>query len=118
MLRIDNGKEYINYAVRQLLERSGIVHETTAPYIPEQNGVAERANRTIVEMARTMMLDAQLPKQYWVEAASTAVHILNRCPTKAEPNKTPEEAWTEKRPNLKYLRIFGCNAMVHVPKQK
>lgn len=80
--------------------------------------MAERANRTIVEMARTMMLDAGLKKNYWAEAVSTAVYVLNRCPTKAIPDKTPEEAWSGKKPNLKYLRVFGCDALVHVPKQK
>lgn len=117
-INTDNGGEYINKNFRKLLEKSGVVHRTAVPYTPQQNGIAERANRTIVEMARTMLFDAGFSKEYWAEAVSTAVYILNRCPTKVVPGKTPEEEWSGIKPNLKHLKVFGCEAMVHVPKQK
>lgn len=102
-INTDNGKEYINKHFRQVLEESGVVHQTTIPYTPEQNGVAERVNRTIVEKARTMLLDANLPKEYWAEVASTAVYLANRSPTKIVPEKTPEEEWSGVKPGLKHL---------------
>lgn len=101
-----------------ILQEAGIRHELTVGYAPEQNGNAERMNRTIIEKARSMLFDAKLSKKYWAEAISTAAYLINRTPTRADKGKTPEEVWTGKTPNLKYLRIFGCKAMVHVSKQK
>lgn len=118
VIRTDNGKEYVNNRLKQILEKFGIVHQTTEPYTPEHNGVAERTNRTIVDMARTMLLEAKLPRKYWAEAVSTAVYLLNRCPTRALSNTVPEEIWTKTKPDLSHLRIFGCEAMVHIPKEK
>jgi len=117
-LRTDNGREYINTNFKNYLEKCGIVHQTTTPYTPEQNGVAERANRSIVEKARTMLLDANLNKKYWAEATNTATYLLNRSPTKTLKGRTPEEIWRGDMPNLKHLRVFGCEAMVHIPSQK
>ncbi len=71
------------------------MNEHAVPKTPEQNGVAERLNRTLVESARSMLLDANLSKSYWAEAISTAVYIRNRCPTKAVLRMTPFEAWHE-----------------------
>ncbi|XP_046472611.1 uncharacterized protein [Neodiprion pinetum] len=119
-LRTDNGKEYCNNELLSLLQKAGIQHQTTNPYTPEQNGVAERKNRTIVERARCMIFDAGLETQFRAEAVSTAAYIINRSPTRGlqDLRKTPEEVWSGNKPNLKHLRIFGCKAMVHVPKQK
>jgi len=76
-LRVDNGKEYINIHMKNYLSNRGIQLHTTAPYTPEQNGKAERDNRTIVESARTMIHAKQLPLFLWAEAVSTAIYILN-----------------------------------------
>src|SRR5205085_7829046 len=80
-----------------------------------QNGVSERKIRTVVERARTMLLEARLPERFWSEAIAAAVYILNRSPTKALTGKTPFEAWFGRRPNLSHLRRFGCDAYLHVP---
>jgi len=117
-VRSDNGKEYINKNFSTYLRTHGIRHQTTIPYTPEQNGVAERANRTIVEKARCLLGEANLDKKFWAEASATAVYLANRSPTKSLQFKTPEEMWTSKKPNLKHLRIFGCKAMAHIPTEK
>lgn len=115
ILRTDNGTEYVNKQMKLILTSSGIVHQTTVRYNPQQNGVSERANRTIVDKARTMLSEANLNKKYWAEAVNISVYLMNRSPTKAISGKTPYEAWYNRRPNLAHLRIFGCQAMAHVP---
>lgn len=117
-LRTDNGLEYINKNISDLLKSSGIIHQTTVPYTPQQNGVAERLNRTLVEKAKCMLLNAKLSKQYWAEAVQTAAYLLNRTPTKSLLYKTPEEMWSGIKPSVKHLHVFGCEAMVHLPKEK
>jgi transposase InsO family protein len=92
----------------------GIRHQTTVPYTPQQNGVVERVNRTAVEKARSMLLDAGLSKKYWAEAVNTAIYLKNRSPMSAVQDVTPEEAWREEKVNLK---IFGRKALMHVPKE-
>lgn len=118
ILRTDNGGEYCNRVLKNFLQGAGIQHQLTVPHTPQQNGVAERMNRTIVEKARCMLIDANMDKRFWAEAVSTAVYIINRSPTKCLTNKTPEEAWSKAKPNLNNLRVFGCKAMVHIPKCK
>ncbi|KAL0349434.1 UNVERIFIED_CONTAM: Retrovirus-related Pol polyprotein from transposon TNT 1-94 [Sesamum angustifolium] len=85
---------------------------------PQQNGVSERKNRTVMEMARSMLQEKHLPKAFWAEAVYTAVYLLNRCPTKAVQNMTPIEAWSGKKPSAKYLRVFGSIYYVHIPTEK
>jgi len=98
-------------------EKHGIKRELTVRRTPQQNGVAERKNRTIVEMARSMLQNKSLPKQFWAEAVNTAVYILNRSPTKAILNTTPYEAWFNRKPNVDHFRVFGCIAYSHIPKE-
>ena len=117
-LRTDNGGEYTSKRFEQYLKAEGIRHEKTIPKTPEQNGVSERLNRTLVEGARSMLLDAKLAKSYWAEAVNTAVYLKNRCPTKAVKGKTPYEAWYGKKPNIEHLRVFGCTAYAHIPKDE
>lgn len=118
ILRTDNGLEYVNRNFSNFLKNAGIIHQTTTPYTPEQNGTAERMNRTLIERAKCMMLNAKLPKVYWAEAIHTAAYIINRSPTKSLCYKTPEEMWTGQKPNVSHMRTFGCEAMVHLPKEK
>lgn len=118
MPRTDNGKEYCNAPFKALLQRFGILHQTTAPYTTEQNGVAERMNRTLVERSRCMLFDSQLCKKIWAEAVMTAAYIINRSPCRMIDGKSPEEAWTGRKPNLQRLRVYGYKCQVHVPKQK
>ncbi|GBN68860.1 Retrovirus-related Pol polyprotein from transposon TNT 1-94 [Araneus ventricosus] len=81
-------------------------------------GVAERNNRTLVERARSMLADAHLDRRYWAEAVQTANHCKNIYPTVAATGTTPYEKWSGDKPNLEYLRVFGCRAFVHIPKEK
>lgn len=116
-LRTDNGGEYLSTVFEQFLKDSGIVHQLTVPRTAEQNGKAERLNRTIVEKVRCMLIDCKLPNSFWAEAAHTAVYLLNQSPTKCLEGKTPEEAWSNKKPNLEGLRIFGCKVHAHIAKE-
>ncbi|KAG6465891.1 hypothetical protein O3G_MSEX015473 [Manduca sexta] len=110
ILRSDNGGEYINLKLQAFLKNCGIKHQTTVAYSPQQNGVAERANRTIVEKTRCMLLDAGLSNKFWAEAVNTAVYLKNRSPTKAVLGVVPEEKWSNSKVSLSNLRIFGCIA--------
>lgn len=115
-LRSDNGGEYISNEFTSYLTEEGIRHEETIPHTPEQNGVAERLNRTLIEGVRTMLADSKLPHRFWAEALSTMVYLRNRSPTKALEGITPYEAWSGTTPDVSFLRIFGCSAYAHVPK--
>lgn len=118
VLRTDNGTEYCNNNFKKLCTEHGILHQTTTPYTPEQNGVAERINRTLIERVRCILIDSGLSKQFWAEALSTATYLINRVPCRNERTITPEELWSNVKPDLTLLRVFGCKAMVHVPKEK
>src|SRR4051794_32941623 len=89
-----------------------------APYTPKQNGMAERANCIIIEMARTLVSEANLDFKYWGEAVCTAIYLKNRTSTKAVHKMTLEEAWTGRKPTVKHLRPFGCKAYMHILVQK
>jgi hypothetical protein len=88
-------------------------------YTPEQNGLSERYNRSIVEKARCLLFDAQLNKSFWAEAVNTAVYMKNRSLAAGlDSDCTPYEMWTGRKPNESHLRIFGSTVMVDVPKEK
>ena len=118
VLRTDNGGEYTSAEFENYLKKEGVRHQLTVPKTPEQNGVAERMNRTLVESVRAMLADAKLPHKFWAETLSTAVYLRNRSPTTAVKGKAPFEAWTGEKPNIKHLRVFGCEAYAHVPKDE
>jgi hypothetical protein len=88
------------------------------PYKPQQNGVAERKNKTICEAAKAMMFDQDLPNYLWAEATLTAVYIQNRCPHAIWKDKNPEEFFSGIKPEVGHLRIFRCPVYIHVPKEK
>ena len=90
----------------------------TVPYTPQQNGVVERKNRSIVGGTRAMLHDQSLPFFLWVEAYSTVVYVLNRSPHHALGCKTPEEMFTEKVPKIGHFRIFSCLTYSHDPSEK
>jgi hypothetical protein len=96
----------------------GIQQQTSAPYSPQQNGVAERANRTIMECARSMILAQGLEFEFWGETVNKVVYIKNRCPTKVLDSKTPQEAWSGRKPDVSHLKVFGCKAFARVPDEK
>lgn len=111
-IRSDNAKEYISKEFNDFLEDKGIRRQLSVEYCPQQNGVAERANRTLVEMARCMLLQSGVPHSLWAEAINTAAYIRNRCPTKALENSTPIEAWSTEKPYVGFMRIFGSKVIV------
>lgn len=117
ILRSDNGKEYDNKEFERFLRNCGIIHQRSNSYTPEQNGMAERFNRTIVERAKCLLFDQGLEKHFWAEAVNTAVYLKNLSVASGVP-KTPYELWKNKKPNVSHLKIFGSPAMVHIPKQK
>ena len=109
-LQSDNGTEFVNRESDQFMHINGIKRRLTVPHTPQQNGVAERKNRTLVETTRCMMLQSQLSPSFWAEALSTANYIRNRCPSRALEGETPFKYWTGKRPNLSNCRPFGVAA--------
>ena len=119
-LRSDNGGEYMSNEFEQYLEEEGIHHQNTIPKTPQQNGVAERMNRTLEESVRSMLSESGLPKRFWAEALSTATYLRNLSPTKAVKGVTPFEAWNETKPNVQHLRVFGsiCYAHIHKTERK
>ncbi|MCO5587852.1 hypothetical protein L7F22_041804 [Adiantum nelumboides] len=117
-LRTDRGGEYMSGAFKDFLGKKGIKHQCTMPYTPQQNGVAERKNRSLMEMVRCMLKAKSLPHKLWMEAVACAAHVLmNRCPTCALKPITPYESWYDKKPSVSYLRVFGCLAYAHIPQQ-
>ncbi|CAH9134446.1 unnamed protein product [Cuscuta epithymum] len=117
-LRSDRGTEYNSKEFDQFCEDEGMKHQLTVAYTPQQNGVSERKNRTVMEMARSMLAEKGMPKMFWAEAVYTSVYLLNRCPTKAVLNKTPIEAWSGRKPSAKHLKVFGSICYIHVPSVK
>jgi len=116
-LRTDRGREYLSDQFRSLCEEKGIVRHLTIPGTPQQNGVAERRNRTLLEMVRSMLAQANLPISFWGDALLTAAYILNRVPSKSVPS-TPYELWTGRSPNLDHLRPWGSAGYVHSTSHK
>lgn len=119
VLRSDNGTEYKNDPFLQVCQKEGIKRHFTVRETPQQNGVAERMNRTLLERVRYMLSNAGLGKVFWVEAITYACHLINRLPSTAINGKSPLEVWSGK-PVSDYnsLRVFGCPAYYHVREGK
>lgn len=115
--RTDRGREYLSDMFKGFCEEKGIIRQLTIPYTPQQNGVAERRNRTLLDMVRSMMAQANLPISYWGDALLTATYILNRVPSKSVP-LTPYELWNNRKPSLDHLRPWGSAGYVHNPTHK
>lgn len=118
VLRSDQGGEFTSDLFENFCKEHGIIHQLTPAYTPQLNGVAERKNRTILDMARSMVKGKDLPREFWAEAVATAVYLLNRCPTKSVRNMTPEEAWSSFKPSVAHLRVFGCIAYAKIPEAR
>ncbi|CAL5443135.1 unnamed protein product [Camellia sinensis] len=112
VLRSDRGGEYNSNEFMKFCEDIGMQRQFTIGYTPQQNGVAERKNRTIEEMSKSMLHEKGLPKTFWGEAVCTTVYLMNRCPTKALKDTTPFEAWSGRKPSVNHLKVFGCYAHV------
>ncbi|KAI5323581.1 hypothetical protein L3X38_032653 [Prunus dulcis] len=112
-VRSDKRGEFTSSEFDKLCEEAGIQRQFSMAYTPQQNGVVERKNRTVVEMAKAMLYEKELTYYLWAEAVHTAVYILNRCPTKALRNKTPFEAYSTRKPGVAHLKWFGSVCFVH-----
>ena len=115
--RNDNGGEYCSNIFADYLKERGTQDERTVPYTPEQNGIAERMNRTLMEKVRSMLYHSKLPLRFWAEALMTATYVRNCSPTCAL-DKTPYERWNDEKPDVSTLRVFGCKVYARVPDEK
>ncbi|KAH9680700.1 hypothetical protein KPL71_026653 [Citrus sinensis] len=117
-LRTDNGLEYCLNEFNQFCIKKGIARHKTVRHTPQQNGLAERMNMTLVEKVRCMLFNANMSKHFWAEAVTTAAYLVNRSPSSALQFKTPQELWSGKPPDLSNLRIFGCLPYTHINQGK
>ncbi|GKB03804.1 putative ribonuclease H-like domain-containing protein [Tanacetum coccineum] len=108
VIRCDNGTEFKNKEMNQFCEMKGILRQYSVARTPQQNGVAERRNRTLIEAARTMLADSKLPTTFWAEAVNTACYVQNRVLVVKPHNKTPYELFHGRTPTLSFMRPFGC----------
>ncbi|KAJ9525182.1 hypothetical protein QJQ45_020705, partial [Haematococcus lacustris] len=113
-IRTDNGTEYVNSRMREYCASKGIVHQHSAPYSPQQNGAAERLNRTIFEKARSIIHSADISLSFWAHAVKFANHVRCLLPVSGQP-LTPWEAFYGVKPDLSGLRVFGCRVWLHIP---
>ncbi|WVZ63534.1 LOW QUALITY PROTEIN: hypothetical protein U9M48_013158 [Paspalum notatum var. saurae] len=111
-IRSDNGGEFRNSRFENFCRDLGLEHQFSSPYTPPQNGVVERKNRTLVEMARTMLDEHRTPRRFWAEAVNTACYIANRIFLRAFLGKTSYELRFGRQPSVKHLRAFGCRCFV------
>ncbi|XP_032457437.1 uncharacterized protein LOC100116824 isoform X3 [Nasonia vitripennis] len=117
-LRCDNGKEYLNNEVFNYAKSKGIVISPCPVYVHELNGVAERFNRSIMDMSRCLLEEAQISKVYWPEIVQAATYLKNRTLTNNIEEKTPYEIFFRKRPDVSHLKIYGSKVFVRKPEQK
>ncbi|KAE8671027.1 hypothetical protein F3Y22_tig00112000pilonHSYRG00251 [Hibiscus syriacus] len=117
-VRSDRGGEYTSTAFMEYCEEQGIRRFLTAPYSPQQNGVTERKNRTILDMVRSMLKSKKMPKEFWAEAVQCAIYVQNRCPHVKLDDQTPQETWSGQKPTVSHLKVFGSVAYAHVPDQR
>ncbi|GJU26801.1 retrovirus-related pol polyprotein from transposon TNT 1-94 [Tanacetum coccineum] len=107
-VRTDRGTEFLNKTLNAFFKEEGIEHQTSTPRTPEQNGVVERRNRTLVEAARTMLSASKLPLFFWAEAIATACYTQNRSIIIPTHEKTAYHIINDRKPSIKHLHIFGC----------
>lgn len=116
-LHFDRGREFLNKAMSAFCDRKSIVQDPTVGYNPEANGIAERLNRTLMEISNAIRIHAGLPPAYWEFATACATYLHNRGPVQGR-DITPWEAWYQERPSVKRYRVFGAPAYVHIPDVK
>ena len=111
---MDNGGEFCNTDFDKFFVDHGIKRHKMMPYTPQQNGVAERMNQSLMERARSMLGGAGLEHKFWAEAVATMCYLLNRSPMATLIDKMPMEAWSGKKPSLRHFCVFGYEAYTHV----
>ena len=104
--------EFRNTNIEEFLDEEGINHEFSAPYTPQQNGVVERKNQTLIDMATTMLDEYKTPNNYWAEAINTACHAINHLYLHKYYKKTSYELLTSNKPKVSYFRVFGCKCFI------
>lgn len=118
IFRSDNGGEFVNKNFQEYFERHAILHETTCPQTPQQNGIAEWKNRYLLEIARSLLISANVPSHHWPDAVTTAVYLINRMPSRVLQFQTPLQELSShvSLPSILMLppRVFGCMAFVHL----
>jgi hypothetical protein len=112
-IRTDNGTEFKNNDLESFCDEKGISQNFSSPYTPEQNGVAERKNRTLIEATRTMLNGSALSKHFWTEAVKTACYTQNRSIIVKRHSKTPYELFKGRIPDINYFHVFGCPVFIH-----
>ena len=115
-LRSDGAYEYTtSLQFQKIVNRLGITHQVTMPYSPQQNGIAERTNRTLMNMTRCMLEDSILPRDFWEDAIAMSTFVLNRTPSRTLSWFCPFHYWFDSKPDLSSLRKFGSLCMVKIP---
>lgn len=117
-LRCDNGREFINNDMNKILHEKGIILDTCPPYTHQLNGTAERYNRSIMNSARCLLQESNLPRKYWPEVIKTAAYLRNRTIANTVENKTPFEILFNEKPNIKNLKVYGSKVFARVPEVK
>jgi hypothetical protein len=117
VLRIDNCGEFCENEFEEFCKKCGIERKNTTPYTPYHNGVAERMKNKLMEKERFMLSCVGLGKELWEDEMGIACYLVNRSPSSVLDDKTPQEIWTGKKPSITHLKVFGCDAYVHVPKE-
>ncbi len=115
VFQTDGGGEYTGTDTQRYFEERGIKHEIMMPNTPQQNGVAEHMNRTLLDKVHAMLVDASLPETYWYDTLKYTAFIHNLSPTHALENMTPAEAWSSNKPDVSCLRVFGSCIFIHLP---
>jgi len=108
VVRSDNGTEFFNSQYIQLFHDLGILHQSSCPHTPQQNGVVERKHRHILNIARAIRFQSQLPIRYWGYCIKAALYLMNRLPSSTIANKSPYELLHSKIPTLSHLKVIGC----------
>jgi hypothetical protein len=111
-IKSDRGGEFSSWNFKEFCDKHGIKREYTIPRTPQQNGVVERQNRSVQQMARSMMNERNIPQTYWVEAIHTAVHILNKAHLRPHSDKTPYELWFGRPDSIKHFKVFGSKCYI------
>jgi transposase InsO family protein len=111
-VRSDNRSEFRNTKVEELCDDKGIKHEFSTKYTPEQNGLVKRKNRTLIDMARSMLSEYNVSDSFWAEAINTACHAFNRLYCHRFHNKTPYELFIRRKPNISYFLVFDCKCYI------
>ena len=116
-IRSDNGKEFDNTNIEAYCDEVGIKHEVSATYTPQQNGVVERKNQTLITLARTMLDEYNTPEALWVEAINTACYASNLLFLQKFLGKTPYELLNGKKPDVSFFRVFSCKGYIYKKRQ-